>query len=98
MLHRVHAKRAAANVFLAVSTCFPQTLELLSGACGTAGGWSCGWCRPRRWCGAVALDDKVFRLLLQTPDVNGLVQDFSALIEKRMRLVCWWRSRRICSR
>ena len=29
MLHRVHAKRAAANVFVAVSTCFPQTLELL---------------------------------------------------------------------
>ena len=30
MLHRVHAKRAAANVFVAASTCFPQTLELLT--------------------------------------------------------------------
>ena len=82
MLHRVHAKRAAANVFLAVNTCFPQTLELLTARAEPLG-LELRVVSPEALVrGDVALDDKVFGLLLQTPDVNGLVQDYSALIEK----------------
>ena len=81
MLHRVHAKRAAANVFLAVSTCFPQTLELLAARAEPLG-LELRVVSPEALVRGGALDDKVFGLLLQTPDVNGLVQDYSALIEK----------------
>ncbi len=82
MLHRVHAKRAAANVFVAVNTCFPQTLELLAARAEPLG-LELRVVTPEALVrGEVALDDKVFGLLLQTPDVNGLVQDYSALIEK----------------
>jgi glycine dehydrogenase len=82
MLHRVHAKRAAANVFLAVDTCFPQTLELLTARAEPLG-LELRIVSPEALVrGDVALDDKVFGLMLQTPDVNGLVQDYSALIEK----------------
>ncbi len=71
MLHRVHAKRAAAKVFLAASTCFPQTLELLTARAEPLG-LELRVVSPEALVrGEVALDDKVFGLLLQTPDVNG---------------------------
>jgi glycine dehydrogenase len=77
MLHRVHAKRAAANVFLAADTCFPQTLELLAARAEPLG-------LELRVLPieAMTFDEQVFGLLLQTPDVNGLVQDFTAVIER----------------
>jgi glycine dehydrogenase len=91
MLHRVHAKRAQANVFLAVDTCFPQTLELLAARAeplglelrivsldqltSAAGAAAAG-------AGAGFFDANVFGLLLQTPDANGLVYNLAPIIER----------------
>jgi glycine dehydrogenase len=77
MLHRVHAKRAAANVFLAADTCFPQTLELLA-----ARAEPLGFELRVGPIDAMTFDDRVFGVLVQTPDANGLVRDFTPLIER----------------
>ncbi len=77
MLHRVHARRAQANVFLAADTCFPQTLELLAARAEPLG-------LDLRIVPVdqMQFDASVFGVLLQTPDVNGLVRDFAPLIER----------------
>jgi glycine dehydrogenase len=77
MLHRVHAKRAQANVFLAADTCFPQTLELLAARAEPLG------LELRVMpVEAMTFDASVFGLLLQTPDVNGLVVEIAPLIAR----------------
>src|SRR5262249_40977669 len=77
MLHRVHTKRAQANVFLAADTCFPQTLEVLAARAEPLG-------LELRVVPveSMTFDASVFGLLLQTPDINGLVRDFAPLIER----------------
>jgi glycine dehydrogenase len=77
MLHRVHAKRAQANLFLAADTCFPQTLELLAARAEPLG-------LELRIVPVeqMTFDARVFGVLLQTPDLNGLVHDFAPLIER----------------
>jgi glycine dehydrogenase len=77
MLHRVHAKRTQANVFLAADTCFPQTLELLAARAEPLG-------LELRVVPVESMtcDAGVFGLLLQTPDANGLVHGFAPLIER----------------
>ncbi len=77
MLHRVHAKRAQANVFLAADTCFPQTLEVLAARAEPLG-------LELRVVPveSMTFDATVFGLLLQTPDVNGLVYGLAPLIER----------------
>jgi glycine dehydrogenase len=85
MLHRVHAKRTQANVFLAADTCFPQTLELLAARAEPLGlelrivpidQMTFGAA------GSTSAAGNVFGVLVQTPDANGLVHHLTPLIER----------------
>jgi glycine dehydrogenase len=76
MAHRVSGKKGP-RVFLAADTCFPQTLELLAARAEPLG------LRLRVVpVEAIEVDADVFGVLLQTPDANGLVHDFSPLIAR----------------
>jgi glycine dehydrogenase len=76
MAHRVSGKKSA-RVFLAADTCFPQTLELLA-----ARAEPLGLTLRIVPAGAMEVGPDVFGVLLQTPDADGLVSDFTALIER----------------
>jgi len=80
MMHRVHAKKGEASVFLAADTCFPQTLELLA-----ARAEPLGLELRVQPIDQMVLDDRVFGLLVQTPDVNGAAHDLRGLIERAHR-------------
>ncbi len=76
MAHRVSGKKGA-RVFLAADTCFPQTLELLA-----ARAEPLGLGLRVVAVDSIEVDADVFGVLLQTPDANGLVHDFSPLIAR----------------
>ncbi|MEW5981709.1 MAG: aminomethyl-transferring glycine dehydrogenase [Acidobacteriota bacterium] len=73
MLRRVHG--GTRSVFLASSSCAPQTLDVLRGRAEPLG-IQLDVVAPD----AMAFDDRVFGVLLQTPDARGLLCDVRAVI------------------
>jgi glycine dehydrogenase len=78
MLRRVQTKRATdANVFLVSDRCFPQTLAVLQSRAEPLG-IDLRVCPPRQ----MPFGDRVFGALVQYPDADGSVEDFSTLVEQ----------------
>ncbi len=80
MIHRLNSKKTRDphnNVFLVSDKCLPQTLDVLKTRSGPQG----IELRIADIDDAV-LDERVFGVLLQYPDVDGLVKDLSGLIAK----------------
>ncbi|MPZ19601.1 MAG: aminomethyl-transferring glycine dehydrogenase [Luteitalea sp.] len=76
MLRRVQARRDA-NLFLVADTCFPQTIALVQ-----ARGEPLGLDVRVVPTSELDLDERVFGVLLQYPDGNGLATDLRPIIEQ----------------
>ena len=74
--HRVSTRKGA-RVFLAADTCFPQTLELLAARAEPLG-------LDLRIVPAedMEIGEDVYGILLQTPDTNGRLRDFTGIIAR----------------
>src|SRR5262245_36341178 len=79
MLHRVQSRRLEAVVpppqFLVSESCFPQTIEVLRARAEPLG-IELIVCDVSR----CELGDRIFGILLQTPDEAGVVHDFREII------------------
>jgi glycine dehydrogenase len=76
MMHRV-SKKKDADVLLAADSCYPQTLELLAARAEPLG-LELRVLPIEQF----RFDDSVFGVLVQTPDVNGLVFDVAELVQR----------------
>jgi glycine dehydrogenase len=76
VLRRVQARKDA-NRFLVADTCLPQTITLVQ-ARGEPLGFDVDVVPPSK----LELDERVFGVLLQYPDSNGLVTDLRPIIEQ----------------
>ncbi len=77
MLRRVHPSGATRNVFLVADTCYPHTIDVLRGRAEPLGIDLVVCPADQMTC-----DDRVFGVLLQTPDAAGRVHDLRAAIAK----------------
>jgi glycine dehydrogenase len=80
MIHRINSKKTRDphnNIFLVSDKCLPQTIDVLKTRSGPQG-------IELRIADlhAAVLDERVFGVLLQYPDVDGLVEDWSGFIQK----------------
>ena len=77
MLRRSHPAGAKRDVFLAADTCYPHTLDVLRGRAEPLG-IQLVVASPAR----MEFSDRVFGVLVQTPDVNGAMPDIKETIAR----------------
>ncbi|MDO8833974.1 MAG: aminomethyl-transferring glycine dehydrogenase, partial [Vicinamibacterales bacterium] len=77
MLRRVHTGGTTRNVFVVADTCYPHTLDVLRGRAEPLGIELV--VAPLA---DMVFDDRVFGVLVQTPDVNGALHDLGPVIER----------------